>query len=143
MSKEERDQAAVDLDAENSRPEGGESDVDVCKRVKGFIDHLLNSNDKNDEKLNCTSEKHHSYRILIATHGGWMMRFIRFMNQFKVTDPNLHCEEVKDYGSLSSGKSIANTAIFTFDLVVDGENCEILSYNCTKCNSFEHLDSLD
>merc|ERR1712018_589830 len=93
----------------------------------------------NNEKSNGIKEKHHNCRFLIATHAGWIMRFIRFMNQFRITDPDSHCEEVKDYGSLFSGKSIANTAIFTFDLVVDGENCEILSYNCTKCNSFEHL----
>ena len=129
MSKEERDKAAVDLDAENFRPEGGESDEDVCKRVKGFIDDLLNSNNTNNEKSNSISEKHHNYRFLIATHGGWIMRLIRYMNQFKITDPDSHCAEIKDYGSLFSGKSISNTAIFTFDLVVDGENCEILSYN--------------
>ena len=45
MTKEERIQAAVDLDAENFRPEGGESDEDVCKRVNGFIDDLLKNND--------------------------------------------------------------------------------------------------
>jgi len=143
MSKEERDQAAVDLDAENFRPEGGESDEDVCKRVKRFIDDLLNSNDTNNEKSNSISEKHQSYSFLIATHGGWIMRFIRLMSQFTITDPNSHCEEVKDYGSLLSGKSIANTAIFIFDLVLDGENCEIISYNCTKCNSFKHLNCLE
>ena len=98
----------------------------------------------NDNKSNNISEKHqNSYRILIATHGGWIMRFIRFMNQFKITDSDSHCEEVKEYGSLFSGKSIANTAIFAFDLVLDGENCEILSYNCTRCNSFEHLNCLE
>ena len=123
MSKEERDKAAVDLDAENFRPEGGESDEDVCKRVKGFIDDLLNSNDTNNEKSNSISEKNHNYRFLIATHGGWIMRFIRFISQFKATDPDYHCEEVKDYGSLFSG--------------------EILSYNCTRYNSFEHLNCLE
>ena len=143
MSKEERDQASVDLDAENFRPEGGENDEDVCKRVKEFIDDLLNSNNTNIEKSNRISEKQHNYRFLIATHGGWIMRFIRFMNQFEISDSDLHCEEVKDYGSLLSGKSIANTAIFTFELIVDNENCEIISYNCTKCNSFEHLDCLE
>ena len=50
MTKEERIQAAVDLDADNFRPEGGESDEDVCKRVKRFIDDLLKNNDNTKYK---------------------------------------------------------------------------------------------
>ena len=118
-------------------PEGGESGEDVSKRVEEFIDYLLNSINTL-EKENIAND---DYRILIVTHGGWIMRFIRYVNQFQIIDPDSHCEEIKDYGSLKTAHGVPNTSIFTFDLLVD--NCKAISYNCTKCNSFEHLNGLE
>ena len=97
----------------------------------------------NNNQLRDINEEQKNHRYLIATHGGWIMRFISFIDQFEITDPESHFEEVKDYGSLASGKNIKNTSIFNFDILIDKDNCKIISYNCTKCNSFEHLDELE
>ena len=65
------------------------------------------------------------------------MRFLRLLNEYEITNPELHCKDVTDYQSLSSARGIANTAIFNFELLVNSNND-----NCTKCNSSEHLNAM-
>jgi len=140
-SKEDFFQGAKDAGHQNDedfKPESGENDKDVTERVKEFLGSLLDNININ-EKSKEISERQRNYRFLIATHGGWIMRFIRYMSKFAIIDPDSHCEEVKDYGNLAIARGIANTAVFTFDIAVNSENPEIISYNCTKCNSTAHL----
>ena len=120
-------------------PENGENGEDCFKRVEEFIGALIKSTFSQD-KLTETNKNDRTYKFLIATHGGWIMRFLRLLNQYKVTNPDLHCNDVKDYQSLSSGKGIVNTGIFHFEMLVNSNNGEVISYNCTKCNSSEHLN---
>ena len=128
-------------DDEEFRPEGGENGTDCFNRVKEFVESLIKSTIFQNQLQDVNKEDRH-YKFLIATHGGWIMRLLRLLNQYEITNPDLHCKDVKEYQSLSSGKGITNTAIFHFELLVNSNNGEVISYNCTKCNSSEHLNAM-
>ena len=112
-------------------PENGENGEDCFKRVEEFIGALIKSTSSQD-KLTETNKNDRTYKFLIATHGGWIMRFLRLLNQYKVTNPDLHCNDVKDYQSLSSGKGIVNTGIFHFEMCSFEQTFDPASYQCSE-----------
>lgn len=127
-------------DDEDFRPENGENGADCLKRCKEFMELLINSTLLQDQ-LQQTNKENRYCKFLIATHGGWIMRFLRLLNQYEITNPDLHCKDVKEYQSVG-GKGIVNTAIFDFEFLVNTDNGKVISYNCTKCNSAEHLNGI-
>lgn len=76
------------------KPEGGESFVEVHKRVVKFIDYLKSNHDLNDT-------------ILICTHGGWKRSFLAY-----VLDKEMSDEKMMTY-------KFQNTSVSVFDIIGD------------------------
>jgi len=116
------------------RPDGGENEADVMKRVDEFMDSFLKS-------LTCKDDKALTKNVLITTHCGWMWRLAEHLLQYNITHPEKHCSDFQNFKSGAKIK-IHNTAIFNFELLVDTRLGKLVSYICTECNSGTHLDSV-
>jgi len=116
------------------RPDGGENEADVMKRVNEFMDSFLKSFTCNDDKILTKN-------VLITTHCGWIWRLAEHLLQYNITHPEKNCS---DFQNFKSGAKIKmhNTAIFNFELLVDTRLGKLVSYICTECNSGTHLDSV-
>ena len=116
------------------RPDGGENEADMMKRVDEFMENFLKSLTFDDGK---TLTKN----VLITTHAGWIWRLAEHLLQYNLTHPEKHCSDFQNFKSGAVIK-IHNTAIFNFELLVDTRLGKLVSYICTECNSATHLDSI-
>ena len=116
------------------RPDGGENEADMMKRVDEFMENFLKSLTFDDGK---TLTKN----VLITTHAGWIWRLAEHLLQYNLTHPEKHCSDFQNFKSGAVIK-IHNTAIFNFELLVDTRLGKLVSYICTECNSATHLDSV-
>ena len=116
------------------RPDGGENEIDMMKRVDEFMENFLKSLTFGDGK---TLTKN----VLITTHAGWIWRLAEHLLQYNLTHPEKHCSDFQNFKSGAVIK-IHNTAIFNFELLVDTRLGKLVSYICTECNSATHLNSV-
>lgn len=129
-------------DDQEYKPEGGETTHDHIKRVKNFTNLIL-SNVRRPNKLENYKEQK-TERFLIVSHGGTMMRFINYLTQnYKLTNPSSNCKDFQMYGTLSSHFKMENTSIFSFELLVDVDSGDLISYDCVKCNDTKHLSQMN
>ncbi|CAG9329621.1 unnamed protein product [Blepharisma stoltei] len=91
---------------------GGESLLDVNRRVKNFFDFLINRH------MNVQMSSNEEQKILVVTHCGFIMEFLNFLLEMKGESPR------EDW-------RIQNTAVFVFRITINDEkvNAEIVTFN--------------
>ena len=130
-------EAGYEDDAE-FKPEGGENNKEVKERVVDFLCFLTQTSFQN-EQIEKDKIKDNN-NILVVSHGGWIWQLIKYFAQEYKTDITGSLSDI----NLNNGMLyIKNTTIFGFDLLIDVHTGEIISVNCTKYNSTQHLNQLE
>ena len=127
-------------DDQEYKPEGGENTHDHIKRVKDFTKLILST--VNRPNYADDSKEQQIERILVVSHGGTIMRFIKYLTQtYVLTNPFSSCSDFEIYGTLTA--KMGNTAIFNFELLMDIHSGDVISYDCIRCNDTTHLSEMN
>jgi broad specificity phosphatase PhoE len=127
-------------DDQEYKPVGGENTHDHIKRVEDFTKLILSTVNQPNYAANSKEQK--MERILIVSHGGTIMRFIKYLTQtYVLTNPSSSCTDFERYGTISA--KMENTAIFNFELLVDIHSGDLISYDCKRCNDANHLSEMN
>ncbi|CAG9322408.1 unnamed protein product [Blepharisma stoltei] len=97
------------------RPNGGEAWIDVMERAKEFFNDLCRNHMREESK--------EALKILVVSHGGWIMEFLNVIKQLKGQPPV--------YANISK-----NTALYVLRVRKSGKN---LTVNIAVDNDISHL----